>query len=121
MHYYKRLLPSQIVRLHKGAEVAVVIRPLPKSSSDNERSVHAAISKDVNAVVLDSCIGVHNADQIAQLQTILRTHEIKRDGGDCHEFQMRLHKWPERDHLDTTDVPLSLLQHFWDAGAGPSF
>ena len=105
MHYYKRIPPKQIVRLREGAELAVVICPLPKSAANEKHIVHAAITKEINAVIMASCIGVHHADRVSQLQTILRTHEIERDGGDCHEIQMRLQKRPEREHINTTEVP----------------
>ena len=53
MHYYKRLLPSQIVRLREGADIVLVLWPLPKSAFEVERYEHDAISKDINTVLDD--------------------------------------------------------------------
>jgi hypothetical protein len=46
---------------------------------------------------------------------------MKRDGGDCLEFQMRLKNWPEREQLDTLLASPALLDHFWGGGAGLRF
>ena len=34
MHYYKRILPQQLVRLWEGADLIVVIRPLNQSAAE---------------------------------------------------------------------------------------
>ena len=121
MHYYKRLLPSQLAHLREGADIIVVLRVLPKKAKEAERIVYNAITNDINSILLDSCPGVSRADYKLQLITILRRHEIKQDGGGCHEFQIRLKNWPERDQLDNLGTPTDLMEHFWKAGAGLQF
>ena len=121
MHYYKRILPQQLVRLWEGADLIVVIRPLNQSAAEVERKEHNAIAKDINTVLLSSCQGLQREERDSQLKTILRTHEMKRDGGDCLEFQMRLKNWPEREQLDTLNASPALLDHFWGSGAGLRF
>ena len=78
MHYYKRLLPPQLVRLREGADILLVLLPLPKDASQSEKLDYKAITKDINVVLLDSC---HGSDQKQQLEQLLHTHKIKREGG----------------------------------------
>ena len=81
MQYYKRLLPSQLVRLREGTEIIVVLPPLPKKATLLEAQDYKAITKDINAVILDSCQGLQGEERQKHLDSILRSHAISREGG----------------------------------------
>ena len=45
MHYYKIILPSQLVRLREGDEIVLVIPPLPKAAKNAEITANRTITK----------------------------------------------------------------------------
>ena len=98
-----------------------MIPSFTKSASNLERLAHAQAEKEINSILLSSCDGLLAADRKEQLQVIKQSHSIEREGGACHECQLRLKHWPERAQLNTMDPLKTTLDHFWSAGAGLRF
>ena len=70
MHYYKRLLPEQIVHLREGAEVIAVIPLVPKSPTKDEIVAYKTVTKALNNILLDSCEGLRMEERKEELEMI---------------------------------------------------
>jgi hypothetical protein len=111
---YKRLLPSQLARLSPGDELIVVV---PPSNDINNDSV-VSFMNAMNKVMLFGFPHMNIRQQIEQLTSAKRRHELKRNGQTAYEFCIRVVNFPELHSLDKHFNNTSLLDKMWDQGAG---
>ena len=108
---YKRLLPSQIVRLSHESEIVVVV---PTRDPGQPPHVQQALKYFNNKFdsLLSSTLGPLPASQKKEhLHRMKKTHELSRDGRVAHEFRCRVKNYPERAtlssyHLTDNDIRL---------------
>ena len=99
---YKRLLPSNIVRLSHENEIIVVV---PDASTFNPTAPGYSdvkyISDCIDSVLVAASMSLPTQQRQEELSRIKMAHERIRDGKVVHEYACRVKNYPERFKLST--------------------
>ena len=100
--HYKRLLPSQIVRIAHEAEIIVVVPRVTKHTPPELKEDITYASDRFDRVVMSTHTRLPADQKKEELVRVRRTHECARDGGVVHEYRCRVKNYPERGTLSST-------------------
>lgn len=111
--YYKRLLPSQIVKITHDAEIIVVIPPDTESTPRIDRDARDNICKAIDPALLSTSTNLSALEKEEQRVILWRQHSIERDGRTGYEFPARVNRYPERTKMETGMMGTADVDALW--------
>ena len=114
----RRLQYSEFVRLNIGSRFTIVVPPSDRYDNDEAKKGRAAFLASARRLVLHGR-GKLSADEREEFwQEELSSRTITRGGKEYHEFHVVVRSFPERDVLEETNLPDSLVKNVLKIGAG---
>ena len=119
MPLYKRMRPPELVRVHAGQELIVVIPPVGASTSDLAKKGIEHVTNQLEAIINDTNSWMDVSEREEALVQHRRTHVIVRNNDkEYYEFCVRIRSYPESSRLETSGADQSYINLIWSQGAG---
>ena len=116
---YKRLPPSEIVRLAAGDEIIVVLPPITSKTSATASSIIGRYRRGFSGVLDRTLRAVDPSSRTALVDDAIRSrHTFLRSHADFWEFECRVKSYPIRELLESEYSDESMIHTNWDQGAG---